>query len=759
VWFTLWRGILTEVYYPTVDRPQLHDLEFLFTDGESFFARERELACEIESIDNTLAYRIRIEDRERGFKLTKEILSEPLRPTVLIHCKLDSAAGKKLKLFFACHPHLEVGGEGNCGYATNVAGTPVLIAEKGGRWLAVSGNCRFARMTCGFYGRSDIRTDLSENCRMDWEFDRAENGNVVLGAEIDIGERSEFKIGMSFGEDRSSAISNVLQSLGVPFECTLGRFRSQWKDTAKDIDDLARYSHDGGRVLRTSYNVILAHEDKTYQGAFIASLAIPWGEARTDKDGGGGYHLVWTRDLVQSAMGVLAAGNKELALRALIYTAARQQPNGRFPQNFWIDGRPYWHGLQLDEVAFPVILAHRLDRLAALQDFNPRVMVKRAVGYLLSQGPVTGQDRWEEHGGYSPASLAAVITALISAASFSREDGDIVAAELLESYADFLREGLFEWTVANETALDPKIGRHFIRLNPAKPGEVAEPGSADHAMLELPRRPPGQPGSYPARDIIDAGFLQLPRYGILDPNDPLITETLRLIDAHLKVETPHGFCWRRYPHDSYGQKPDGGPFADWGQGRAWPLLAGERGHYELSLGRDPQPYTRSMEGLASRTGLIPEQVWDAADLPQRDLYCGRATGSAMPLVWAHAEYIRLLRSTRDRRVFDLIDEVEDRYVRHRPPAVLFEFWTCMHPIRRIRKGRTLRICSQRPFRVRWTDNEWSGQHDTDSVATALDLNFADIPTAPDQRAPVEFTFFWLDQNAWEGRNYRVEIRG
>jgi glucoamylase len=650
-----------------------------------------------------------------------------------------------------------VGGEGNRGYVADVAGAPVLIAEKGGRWLAVSGNCEFARRTCGFYGRSDIRTDL-ENFRMDWEFDRAENGNIVLGAEIDVRRRAEFKIGISFGEDRGSAISNVLQSLGVPFECTLGRFRSQWKESAKGLEDLARYSQDGGRVLRTSYNVILAHEDKTYQGAFIASLAIPWGEARTDKDGGGGYHLVWTRDLVQSAMALLAAGNRELALRALIYVATRQQENGRFPQNFWIDGTPYYHGLQLDEVAFPVILAHRLDRLGALEDFDPRVMVKRAVGYLLNQGPVTGQDRWEEHGGYSPASLAAVITALISAASFSREDGDFLAAELLESYSDFLREGLFEWTVANETGLDPNAGRHFIRLNPVEPGEVAETGSADHAMLELPSRPPGQQGSYPARDIIDAGFLQLPRYGILDPKDPLIADTLRLIDAHLKVETPHGVCWRRYTHDSYGQKPDGGPFTDWGQGRGWPLLTGERGHYELSRGHDPRAHIGWMEGLASRTGLIPEQVWDAADLPQGDLYCGRATGSAMPLVWAQAEYIRLLRSVRDQRVFDLIDEVADRYVRHAPPAVAFEFWTCVHPIRRIRKGRVLRICSPRPFRVRWTGNQWSGQHDTDSVSTALGPDFADIPTARDQRAPLEFTFFWLDQNAWEGRNYRVEMR-
>jgi len=755
VWFTLWNGILTEAYFPTVDRPQMRDFEFLFTDGKSYVARETDLACEAEAIGDTLAYRIRTEDRQHGFALVKRIMADPLRPTVLMHCKLETR--EPVQVFFACNPHLEVGGAGNCAYVAHAAGAPALLAEKGGRWLAISGTCRFARLTCGFLGRSDLRTDL-DNFQMDWEFDRAENGNVVLGAQIDVKSRPEFTIGVSFGEDRSSAVSNVLQSLGVNFDSNLARFQSQWKSAAEPLEDLAPWSGDGGRLFRTSYKIILAHEDKTYQGALIASLAIPWGEARTDQDGRGGYHLVWTRDLVQSVLGLLAAGNQELPLRGLIYLAARQRPDGKFPQNFWIDGQPYWHGMQLDEVAFPVILAHRLDRLRALEDFNPRTMVKRAVGYLMQQGPVTGQDRWEEFGGYSPASLAAVITALISAASFSREDGDILAAGLLESYADFLREGLFEWTVASETELDPKVGRHFVRLNPAKPGDAAAPGSADRAMLALPARPPGQPDAWPARDIVDAGCLQLPRYGILDPQDPVITNTLKLIDAHLKVETPHGVCWRRYPHDSYGQKPDGAPFGDWGQGRAWPLLAGERGHYELSLGRDPKPYIQSMEGLASGAGLIPEQVWDAGDLPHRSLYRGRPTGSAMPLVWAHAEYLRLLRSARDGRVFDLIDEVADRYLRSAPPKVTIEFWTPMHPITHIRRGRTLRICSQRPFRIRWTNNEWSGQHDTPSDATALGLNFADIPTLPGQRAPLDFTFFWLDRNAWEGRNYRVGMR-
>jgi glucoamylase len=246
-----------------VDRPQLRDFEFLFTDGKSYVARETELECEAETIGDALAYRVRIADRQRGFALVKRIIADPLRPTVLMRCKLETRA--PLQVFFACNPHLEVGGAGNCAYVAHAAGAPALLAEKGGRWLAISGNCRFARLTCGFHGRSDLRTDLA-NFQMDWEFDRAENGNVVLGAEIDVAERSEFTIAVSFGEDRSSAVSNVLQSLGVHFDSSLLRFESQWKSAAEPLEDLAPWSGDGGRLFRTSYKIILAHEDKPIKG-------------------------------------------------------------------------------------------------------------------------------------------------------------------------------------------------------------------------------------------------------------------------------------------------------------------------------------------------------------------------------------------------------------------------------------------------------------------------------------------------------------
>ena len=176
--------------------------------------------------------------------------------------------------------------------------------------------------------------------------------------------------------------------------------------------------------------------------------------------------------------GLLAAGNTAVPLRALIYLAARQEEDGSFPQNFWVDGEAFWKGMQLDEVAFPVLLAWRLHQLKLLGEFNPRVMVNRAVAFLLHSGPVTGEERWEEASGYSPSTLAVIIAAFICAASFARAEKDSDTAIFLESYADFLRAHLDEWTVTSEGSLVHGEPRYFVRLNPAKPGEAAEPGCA-----------------------------------------------------------------------------------------------------------------------------------------------------------------------------------------------------------------------------------------------------------------------------------------
>jgi glucoamylase len=164
-----------------------------------------------------------------------------------------------------------------------------------------------------------------------------------------------------------------------------------------------------------------------------------------------------------------------------------------------------------------------------------------------------------------------------------------------------------------------------------------------------------------------------------------------------------------------------------------------------------------MESLASCTGLLPEQSWDAPDQPQVYMYRGRPTGSAMPLMWAHAEYIKLLRSVRDGKVSDLIPDVAKRYLGARADRQLFEVWKFTRQARSVKRGYILRIQVPASFRLHWSDDEWQTVKDTPSSATTLGVEFADIPIAASQRAPIRFTFFWTTSNSWEGRDFLVSV--
>jgi glucoamylase len=270
-----------------------------------------------------------------------------------------------------------------------------------------------------------------------------------------------------------------------------------------------------------------------------------------------------------------------------------------------------------------------------------------------------------------------------------------LTAQFIEEYADFLESHLEAWTVTTEGTLLPEIKRHYIRINPVDIHNPHPNEDPNQGMLAIANRPPGSQWQFPAKEIVDAGFLELVRYGIRTPCDPLIVDSLKVVDAVLKVDTPLGWCWHRYNHDGYGQQEDGGPFLHYGKGRAWPLLTGERGHYELAAGHDVQPFIQAMEAFASDTGLLPEQIWDEPDYPDSHLYFGKPTGSAMPLAWAHAEYIKLLRSVRDGKVFDWIPEVANRYLGNSKPTQFLEIWKFNRQICTLKAGYRLRIQAAR----------------------------------------------------------------
>lgn len=758
VWFTVSKGILNEVYYPTIDRPQIRDLQYLVSDGATFFHDERHLDNTHEPLAaDTLGYRITNVDPQRRYRIIKEVIADPHRPCVLVHTRLEAEDDvlAKLRLFALLAPHLEGGGRGNNGNVVETSWGKALAAHKGGTWLVLGASVPFRRCSCGYVGTTDGWQDLARDFRMDWEFDCAPDGNIALTGELDIRQSQEFVLALAFGDSLHHALVVMTQALGTSFTGHRARFVEQWQRAGHHLlPGPEKTTGDGGRLYHVSHSVLLAHEDKTYDGAVIASLSIPWGESASDDDLGG-YHLVWPRDMCHSGTALLAAGSKEVPLRALIYLASAQNEDGGFYQNFWINGEPYWRGTQLDETAFPILFARRLHEAKALQDFDPYPVVLKAAGYLIHHGPVTPQERWEENSGYSPSTLAAQIAALICAAAFARERGHQATAHYLEEYADFLEAHLERWTVTTDGSLVPGIRRHFIRIHPADVRDPQADEDVNQGLVELRNQPPGAPTAFPAKDIVDAGFLELVRYGIRKPGDPLVEDSLRVVDAILRVETPFGPGWRRYNHDGYGQREDGGPYQGWGYGHAWPLLTGERGHYELAAGRDVRPFIRAMETFATRTRLLPEQVWVLPDRPQAHMRFGRPTGGAMPLAWAHAEYIQLVRSAANGQVVGLISAVADHY-RTRRPAPPLQIWTFNRQVRSVSTRGTLRVQAASLFRLRWTGDEWQRAKDSDSTPIGTGHHYVDIQVPPAQKAPIRFTFFWTEAGRWEGRDFQVD---
>ncbi len=692
--------------------------------------------------------------------MVKEIIAAPHQSVVLMRVTVSGKEDvlRRMKCYALLAPHLNVGGAGNSARSILVAGRRSVLAWRGAVSLAMGADCGFTRTSCGYVGESDGFQDLVNGMRMDWSYGQALDGNVAVMGEIDLATYREFTVAISLGEGHHQALSGMMQALATPFDWHRERFIEQWL-RAETPERLATMSGDKGRLSRVSHNVILTHEDKTYSGAFIASASIPWGASKGDDDLGG-YHLVWTRDMVQSASALLACGRCDTALRALVYLACTQHPDGSFAQNFWIDGTPYWTGIQLDEVAFPIILAWRLWKAGKLGDFKVFPFVETAAGFLVRYAPITQQERWEENAGYSPSTLAVVIAALVCAADLARAHQSPELAEFLETYADWIEANLDAWTTTDDGVLLAGVKRHYMRIQPPGPGERFHNPDLPPDHVVLANREPGEKTVFEAREIIDAGFLELVRYGVRRADDPLIVDSLKVVDHVLRIETPNGPCWRRYNHDGYGQRKDGGPYMGWGQGRAWPLLGGERGHYELAAGRDPSPFLRAIECFSSSGGMLPEQVWDRADIPAEGMYFGQSAGSAQPLVWAHAEYIKLLRSAVDGVVFDAIPVVQQRYAVE-PGSRCFhnrvEIFQRTRQITHIRAGLTLRIVDPEHFEVVYTADDWATKSSVASKPVGYPGSYVDIPTVAGAGATIVFTLYWPGEDRWLGRNLTVVV--
>ncbi|MEO7457467.1 MAG: glycoside hydrolase family 15 protein [Gemmatimonadaceae bacterium] len=798
VWFTISHGIVDEVYYPRVDQANTRDLGMLVSGPDGYFCEEKR---DTSSVVHLIApgvpgYRL-VNTCHRGrIEIEKTVITDPERDVLMQRIRFRALEGTldDYRVFALLAPHVCNQGYGNDGWAETYKGVPMLFAQRQGVALALACDAGWSAMSCGFVGVNDGWRQVKEWGYVAAPSNEARNGNVALTGEVNLAaalrrsaEEAEFVMVLAFGLGPAEAAQRGRMSLASSFERVQASYIREWarfhehtvgprpathestpeqsrQDAARDLAVHAHgstHAHEptGKKkserrrkpaielpesvldLYRMSAAILAIHEDKRASGAMIASLSIPWGNTKSDHELGG-YHLVWPRDLVNSAGALIALGHSVLARRTLRYLMSTQEEDGRWVQNLWLDGTPYWNGLQMDEVAFPILFAEMLRREGKLEDLEPYAMIRRAAGFLLRHGPVTGQDRWEENGGYSTFTLAVEVAALLVAADFADREGEGELATLLRETADAWNARIEEWVYVRDTTIAREVGvdGYYVRV---APDDVCDPAGKSGGYVPVKNRPAGSDWSR-FDEMVSPDALALVRFGLRDPNDPRIVNTVKVIDALLRAKTETGPAWYRYNRDGYGEKEDGSPFDGFGVGRPWPLLAGERAHYELAAGR-PEVAVQLlgvMRAQASDGGMLPEQVWDGPDVPQYELVNGRATGGAMPLVWAHAEYAKLVRSLHDGRVFDMPQKPYERYVRVRMGCDL-TLWAAHSRARTMPMGNRLRIQAACSGAVRWAVGDgaaadvslrdasvgvWLADLDTERVAAGSVIRFAIVPS-------------------------------
>ena len=764
VWFTLSHGIFNEIYYPLIDQACIRDMGLIVTDGADFFSEEKRGAdSEVHWLaDGVPAFRLVNTCREGRYRIEKEIVTDPHRDAVLQQVRFVPQQGAlaDYHLHVLLAPHLGNHGSGNTAWVDEFEGMPLLFAQRQNSALALACSLPLPKRSVGYVGSSDGWQDLKAHKRMTWEYTRAENGNVALTAEIDLsGSQGDFVLALGFGSDPKEAARNAIASIHGGFKKAKTDYIGGWQKWMKTHASVMKRAPGLGDLSRISLAVLRTHESKTAPGGLIASLSIPWGFSKGDNDVGG-YHLVWSRDMVETAGGLLAAGAHEDVRRVLYYLQATQQPDGHWPQNMWLDGSPYWNGIQMDETALPILLVDLARREKALttadvNSFWP--MVRQAAAYLVCNGPVSPQDRWEEDPGYSPFTVGAEIAALLAAADLADLNHEAAIATYLREIADVWNSSIERWMYVSGTdwCREFNVEGYYVRIAPMETENDVSPFQEKVLVKNVPITE----DTLPAIHLVSPDALALVRFGLRAADDPRIRDTVKVIDALLKVETTFGSTWHRYNDDGYGEHEDGSPFDGTGIGRGWPLLTGERAHYELAAGRvkNAKRLLAAFESFANEGGLIPEQVWDAPDIPEQELHFGRPSGSAMPLVWAHAEHLKLRHSLYDGQIFDLPPQTVKRYLIDKIVS-RHMVWRVNHKLRFMPAGKILRIETMAPAVIHWSGNDWHTVQNTATHDVGLGIHTADLATSElTQGKQVKFTFYWPDAGHWEGVDFVITL--
>jgi glucoamylase len=717
VWFSIADGVLTETMYGLIHQAQIKQMRFavqtstgLAVEGPDTISKTEYLHVDAEGRPLSPAYKITTTDKQGRFVIEKRIFTDPDRQSLVVRVTVKALKGS-VTPYLLLEPHMANTGSGDAGVATKAA----LTANEADVYLTLKGSEPFVAASAGFLGASDGLTDLKAHGKLDKLYastGKARGAIMLTGQLPTTSNEVSVDYAIGFGPTAAASAAAADGSLKTGYDAVLAGYNHGWESYLASLHELPRLrvaATDGGKLVQASALMLKVQEDRTHAGALIASLSNPWGDTVDASKPSTGYKAVWPRDFYQCAMALAALGDIQTPLAAFRYLPTVQvgpKTNGNtgvggwFAQKSEVDGTPEWVGVQLDQTAMPIMLGWKLWQQGWLSETELKAyygkMIKPAADFLVDGGkvglgwnhetikpPFTQQERWEEQGGYSPSTTAAVIAGLVVAGDIADLAGDKASAQRYRATADNYSAKVDSLMVTTKGALGD--GHYFLRLN-----------SDQYPSNKSPVEERNGQQAVPEDKMLDAGFLEFVRYGVRRADDPAVVASLPELDDESMEDlyrVRYGFTftgvegtfpgWRRYGVDGYGEdvKTGGnygadGKMAPGQRGRVWPIFTGERGHYELAritLRGKPGPgalepirqtYVKGMELFANEGLLIPEQVWDGVGADSAHGYTrGEGTDSATPLAWSHAEYIKLLRSVADGVVWDSYQPVKARYGR------------------------------------------------------------------------------------------------
>jgi glucoamylase len=715
VWFTVADGALSDVYWPTIDATNVHTLQYLVSDGHSFTdLQQRDMSYHLIPDPTGMSCTVVASDAAHGYTITTTYIADPGSNSVLMRVHFSGPAGDQL--YVRLDPL--AGGTGGGG-TDNAGGNSATLA--GGVPVAFNTNTTtnavnrtyavptfealesadgFSAASVGYAGTASDGLTMLDSSHQLTSYGSAPDGHVALTADVRLPRDRTTTLALGFGTTEHGALATAGGSVRQSFGRVLSRYESGWARYDAGLRHPSpQLGQSAVREYYASVNVVKASEDKTFAGAIAAGLASPWGQsvpAGKATDGQptyfGSYREVFARDLYEAFTGLLVAGDLRTARDATLFLFDRQQQaDGSMPRNSLTNGKPApdTGGLQLDETSYPILMAWQSGLAGDHSLYENHVIP--AADFLVAHGPSDGVERWEEQSGDSPSTIAAEIAGLTAASHIAAVNGDPVRARVYQAVADDFARTVKSLTVTdNGPFITLSVPSYFIRID-----QNGNPDSFDGINLGN-----GSLSGVDQRSVIDAGFLELVRLGVLPANDPTVQSSLTVVDKILQRPTPSGVGFYRYgirpdeSVDGYGDcyQPSGSscttPGAPWpptdtGTGHLWPVLSGERGEYELAAA-DPssaRSLLQSMQNMQSGQGLEPEQAWEDPDLAASPYGTdpttasigftdGAAAGSASPLTWAQAQYARLAIDLSAGRDLETPQIVTDRYVTNGMPGSL-----------------------------------------------------------------------------------------